>query len=193
MGKDKEIIREALLKKRKQLSIDFVLEKSKIICQKVLDSMEYGQALRIFIYLNFGNEVITRPIIEDAWARKKEVFVPVTEEDGKMYFVQIYSFEHLEKRKIGVWEPKVNKKKAELASKDDLFLVPGSVFDENGNRFGYGGGYYDRYLADNPQVIKTALCFDFQVLKEIPAEIHDCRMKRIITEKMIIEIEEELS
>ena len=49
MGKDKEIIREALLKKRKQLSIDFVLEKSKIICQKVLDSMEYGQALRIFI------------------------------------------------------------------------------------------------------------------------------------------------
>lgn len=43
------------------------------------------------------------------------------------------------------------------------------------------------------RVIKTALCFDFQVLKEIPAEIHDCRMKRIITEKRIIEIEEELS
>jgi len=70
----------------------------------------------------------------------------------------------------------------------DVVIVPGSVFDKRGARFGYGGGFYDRFLAnDAPQAIRIALAFSFQVLdNNIPVKSHDQFMDYIITEKEII-------
>jgi 5-formyltetrahydrofolate cyclo-ligase len=63
--------------------------------------------------------------------------------------------------------------------------VPGVVFDEYGNRIGYGGGYFDKLLS-NVEAIKIGLSYEFQVLKHIPHEEHDVKMDYILTEKKIL-------
>jgi 5-formyltetrahydrofolate cyclo-ligase len=65
--------------------------------------------------------------------------------------------------------------------------VPGSVFDTHCNRFGYGGGFYDRFLSMHaPQAIRIALAFDFQVQRKIDPKPHDEPMDIIVTEKRTI-------
>ncbi len=66
-----------------------------------------------------------------------------------------------------------------------LFLVPGVAFTEAGVRLGRGKGYYDRYL-ENHKGIKIGLCFEFQILEELPREDHDVLMDYLVTEKRVI-------
>ena len=54
-----------------------------------------------------------------------------------------------------------------------LVLMPGLAFDEKGNRMGYGGGFYDKFLASEPGHPTVALCYDFQMVARIPTQAHD--------------------
>ncbi|MCF0205812.1 MAG: 5-formyltetrahydrofolate cyclo-ligase, partial [Bacteroidales bacterium] len=63
----------------------------------------------------------------------------------------------------------------------DLIIVPGVAFDRNGNRLGRGRGYYDRFLCKYPKVEKIGICFDFQLLEEIPTEPTDIRMDKVVS------------
>lgn len=60
-------------------------------------------------------------------------------------------------------------------------LLPGLAFDRSGGRLGYGGGYYDRFLAKHPDARRIALAYDFQVIDEVPMEAHDLRVERVLT------------
>jgi 5-formyltetrahydrofolate cyclo-ligase len=64
-------------------------------------------------------------------------------------------------------------------------LVPGAVFDLNGYRIGYGGGYYDRYLANAKALCKIGLAYDFQVINQIPIEQYDVAVDQVITNDRI--------
>ena len=64
-------------------------------------------------------------------------------------------------------------------NKIDLFLVPGVSFDVNGNRMGFGKGYYDRYLS-NLDVYKIGICFEEQISESIPTDKYDVKMNEII-------------
>ncbi|MBE0584168.1 MAG: 5-formyltetrahydrofolate cyclo-ligase, partial [Desulfofustis sp.] len=68
----------------------------------------------------------------------------------------------------------------------DLIILPGSVFDRRGGRFGYGGGYYDRLLAQVPNATRIALAFELQVVDRLPLADHDELLDRIVTEQRII-------
>ena len=63
----------------------------------------------------------------------------------------------------------------------DLIVVPGVAFDKNGNRLGRGRGYYDRFLCQHQAVTKIGICFDFQLVDEIPTEPTDIKMDEIIS------------
>ena len=63
----------------------------------------------------------------------------------------------------------------------DLVVVPGIAFDRRGHRIGFGGGYYDRFLADL-QAVKLGLCYDDLVLQEIPNESHDVPMDIVVAQ-----------
>ena len=88
-----------------------------------------------------------------------------------MVFLQISAFEDLQEGRFGVMEPMGGEEK--IPEKEDLFLVPGAVFDRKKNRIGYGGGFYDRFLAEEPEHPTVALCYDFQVLPELETEEFD--------------------
>jgi len=67
----------------------------------------------------------------------------------------------------------------------DVILVPGVAFSPGKVRLGYGGGFYDRFLAAS-DALKIGVAFSCQVLPELPAEAHDVRMDAIITENGMI-------
>ena len=113
----------------------------------------------------------------------KRVFVPVTLKE-RIYFTEIKSLEGLKKTKMGIYEPLTTDEKE--PSEGDVFIIPGSVFDKKGHRYGYGAGYYDRFLSKCAPVLKIALCYDFQLLESIETSEHDIDMDIIITDKRIV-------
>ncbi|WP_239421750.1 5-formyltetrahydrofolate cyclo-ligase [Bacillus sp. CGMCC 1.16541] len=162
----------------KRRSIDII----NLLCQ----SSYWKEANTIGVTISRGREVETNELIHRAWNEGKQVVVPKCDaKEKKMTFYKLTSFSQLETVYFGLQEPIVQQTERYLPTQIDLIITPGIVFDQKGYRIGYGGGYYDRYLASyNGEVI--ALAFSFQVTNKVPFEEHDLPVKAIITEKEII-------
>lgn len=181
---DKKTIRRMIKDKLSSLSKLEKLEKDNIIFSKLTGHEAYKKCNVLFIFVSFGNEVDTHRIIKDALSKGKTVAVPVILSlDEGMVAVRIHSLEDLKENKYGILEPLLIETKIVSPSEIDLAIIPGAAFDKNGGRIGYGAGMYDKYLVNlNSGVEKIALGYNFQVLDEVPMEIHDIRMDEIITD-----------
>ena len=107
--------------------------------------------------------------------------------DSTMEFYQVVSIRQLMDGYKGIKEPIANVEHQYFHHKEEnsLIIIPGVAFDMNGHRIGYGKGYYDRYLQDKRQMTAVALAFAQQLVDEIPHEIYDIRMDKIVTEEII--------
>lgn len=138
--------------------------------------------LNIFLlYYPILNEVNTLPLISRLANDGKQVFLP-TLCCKKMVFKQFEGFDKLITGDYDILEP-VGK---ELDMCPDIICVPGVAFDKQCNRIGYGGGYYDRYLAAKNTVIKSAFAYEFQIIDKIETESFDNPVDEIFTEKRVI-------
>ncbi len=184
----KEEIRREVLARRNELGEKERQEKSKIIQEKVLGLEEFKKANTVMLYLNFGSEVETKWLIEKSLALGKRVVVPVTNFDEQNFdLVKFENFEELAENKFGILEPPLETGREVKPEELDLIIVPGIVFDEKGNRIGFGKAFYDEFL--NSMKKKSpliGLAFELQLLKELPIEKHDVKINNIITEKRII-------
>lgn len=174
MGKKE--LRQLVLHQMKQLSTDEKKLADDWLTQRLLQSTAYQQAKVIATYLSMPHEVDTSSFIMQALLDGKQILIPKTYPKGKMIFVE-YDEKSLQKSTFGLLEPvsslAVNKEEI------DLIHVPGVVFNPKGFRIGYGGGYYDRYLADfKKQTISTI--YQVQQAGFIPAK-HDIAVKELIT------------
>lgn len=105
-----------------------------------------------------------------------------------MVFIKINSLENLVTSSYGILEPVGDKSNFNVDNLG-LIVMPGLAFDKQGNRLGYGGGYYDKFLSSNKiDNKKIALAYDFQVLDKVPSEKHDIKIDSIITEDNEIDI-----
>lgn len=139
----------------------------------------YEHAGSVFVYVSAGAEVVTLGLIEQMLAAGKTVAVPrVTAERGVMLPTVIGSLADLAPGRFGIPEPNTHQT---LTQSPDLAIVPGLAFTRGGQRLGQGGGYYDRFLADHPATYKIGICFDEQVVDELPAAEHDVGMHEVIT------------
>lgn len=184
---EKEKLRKEALRIRKY--INNKKEKEKIITKKVIDLPEYRQAKTIAIYKSMHKEVSTDELIEYSLNNKKIVALPkVVFENLEFYKINSIN-DLLIKSNFGVEEP-IEKIENFVNKKDiDLVIVPGLCFDREGNRLGFGKGYYDRFLEDSN--LKTlALCFSDQLLqeKQIPITENDISMQQIVTDKEVINL-----
>lgn len=183
----KTILRQKILGQRKDMSEALRKEGSQKIVKFICNSSRYQKADTIFTFVSMEEEVNTYPLIERAWQDGKKVAVPIAKKGGKMYFVNIVSFVELKKSHFGVMEPEKEESKGVIPQKDDIFIVPGSVFDEKGNRYGYGGGYYDRYFQSYPDIFKIGVAFSFQVMDfELQVEQYDVPVDCVVTENGLI-------
>ncbi|AMJ42102.1 5-formyltetrahydrofolate cyclo-ligase [Anaerotignum propionicum] len=183
----KNRLRQEILKKRKEMTEEERQRKSDNIIATLIGSKRYEKAETIFTFISMDNEVNTYPLIEQAWQDGKKVAVPIAKAKGEMYFVPIDSFSELRKSRFGVMEPEKEREDRVIPKETDVFLVPGSVFDQKGNRYGYGGGFYDRFFEQYPNIYKIAVAFSFQVMEfDLQVEVFDKPVDCIITEDGLI-------
>lgn len=145
----------------------------------------YADAGLVLAYVSYGNEVDTRAVIESALASGKRVAVPrVLPHKHKMDFYEIDGMGDLEEGFKGILEPRrgVSSPLGTVDLLGSVCLVPGLVFDAEGHRIGYGGGYYDRFLQFYPGD-KIALARSAQVSSNpLPTESCDVPVDFIVTD-----------
>ncbi len=177
------------------LSLRDSLRDRDIISKKIISNLFsldcFKNSKTIMLFVSFRSEVNTHPLIKELLSKKeKNVVLPVSDIQNKQLITyKIKSWEDLCKGAYGILEP--NPKKCERISPKelDIVVVPGSVFDRRGARYGYGGGFYDRFLAYcAPQAIRIALAFSIQVQDYILIQPHDQLMDLIVTEDEIIRV-----
>ncbi|MBT7393118.1 5-formyltetrahydrofolate cyclo-ligase [archaeon] len=183
----KQELRQKILKLRNEFDKDKLLEFNLKIKQNLLSLKEFINSDVICSYVSFKSEVNTHNIIKKSINLGKKVVVPYIKNE-EIYLSELNDFNNLEQGQFGILEPKKEFIKSVDKSIVEIFIIPGLAFDKSGNRIGYGGGYYDRLLKDL-NVLKIALCYEFQLLENLPNEDHDIPVDIIITEKQIIRVE----
>ena len=142
----KKTLRKETIAAMKELPQSVKAEVDNQLTQRFIQLPAFQEAQTLATYLSMGHEFSTASLIQDALQSGKRVCVPRTYPQGRMEFVE-YDPNILEKTRFGLLEPNETGKVVDQ-SEIDLIHVPGVVFQSKGYRIGYGGGYYDRYLAD---------------------------------------------
>ena len=176
---EKQAIRKQIFAARKAYTDQQIEDLSCMITKRVAALPEFCQAERIMAYADYNHEVMTGFLIEEAWKSGKEVAVPkVVGKD--MVFYKLTDFKQLAPGYFGIPEPS----QGEIVHWEQaLMIMPGVAFDRKNNRVGYGGGFYDRFLEKNPDILRVAVAFDFQILDQVPVWPTDIRPQIIVTEK----------
>ncbi|WP_457575834.1 5-formyltetrahydrofolate cyclo-ligase [Desulfomarina sp.] len=187
---DPSQLRKTILATRNNLPKKELLKKSDAIRKTVLNNERIMSRNTFFVYVSFRSEVATSELINDLLAAGKTVTVPITRtEEKRLDAIRIKNLEEdLVPGYCDIPEPpeplcrtnKVNP--AEI----EVIILPGSVFDERGGRFGYGGGFYDRFVSAIPKSLRVGLAFELQIVEKAPLQPHDELLDLIITEKRII-------
>lgn len=155
--------------------------------EAVLRTAAFQAAGSVLLYAPIRGEVETELLARAALAAGKRLVLPRVHQEPKGLVLHAYSGDPatLVKGAYGIREPAADWPEVGLAAVD-LVVVPGVAFDGHGNRLGYGGGYYDRFLPEvrkaNPKVSLVGLAYGFQVVESLPAEAHDIPMDGLATE-----------
>ena len=167
---DKKELRRQIREQKRAMTTAQIEEKSRGLTDLFLRTEQYQNAKTVYGYLPYNQEVRTVALLEQAMADGKKVAVPKVYGD-EMRFIYITDFSHIATGYAGIPEPIADEPVANDPTA--LVLMPGFAFTKDGSRIGYGGGYYDKFLAAEPGHPTVALCYDFQIVEELPLEEFD--------------------
>lgn len=177
----KEQLRLKMRELRRNLSHEFICDASNKITKNTLSFIDKPAV--VMVYLNAFNEPDTLNIINYLISENIKIVVPISNtENNTLSLSYITDMDNLKKGAYGIYEPIIVNQA--FVDEIDIALIPGIAFSKNGDRLGFGKGYYDKFLSDF-KGIKIGLCYDFQICDEIPVSSHDIKMDAIITEKRI--------
>lgn len=174
---DKKELRRSIMQQKRAMSPEEIERKSAELAKRFLASDFYRKAKTLYGYMPYNQEVRTVPILEQALRDGKRVAVPKVYGD-EMRFIYVTDLTAMEKSGFGIPEPIVDGPVG-----DDpyaLVLMPGLAFDREGHRIGYGGGFYDKFLEQEPEHPTVALCYDFQMLPLLKTQAHDIPVDAVI-------------
>lgn len=172
---NKKELRQDIRAAKKLHSPEELLLQSEVILRKLAQHLRFLEAERVMLYASLPDEVQTLSFLE-TWRHRKTVILPTVVGDD---IIPVELAENVEfaEGDFHIPEPQNHPYTGDF----DLIVVPGMAFDKAGHRLGRGKGYYDRFLSQHPQVYTIGLCFDFQLLPEVPFEPHDCLINDVIT------------
>lgn len=145
-------------------------------------------------YVGIGSEVATMPLIRGMLGRGQRVLAPRVQGPDKLEHLELTDLDSLVDGPMGLREPDANTATRVDLGEVDAMLVPGLGFDRRGFRLGYGGGYYDRTLAElrgHRRALVVGIAFDLQLVDELPREAHDQPVDVLVTETQTIWISAE--
>ena len=174
---DKKALRAEIRAKKRAMTAQEIEEKSAALAKAFYETAEYKNAKTIYGYLPYNQEVRTTQMLAHALADGKQVAVPKVYGD-EMKFILLSDLNQVAKGYAGIPEPIADGPVA--ADPTALVLMPGLAFDPDGHRLGYGGGFYDKFLAAEPDHPTLALCYDFQMLPHLDTESYDIPVDRVL-------------
>ena len=166
---DKKALRALIREKKRAMTPEEIRDKSAALGRLLAQTAVYQAARTVYGYYPQNQEVRLLPILARAMAEGKKVALPKIT-GGKMAFFYVTDLTQVAPGFGDIPEPPDT---CPAEDKTALVILPGLAFDRAGRRLGYGGGFYDRFLALEPGHPTVALCYDFQVVPEVPAEAHD--------------------
>ena len=196
-------IRKQMISRRDAISEGERVKLSGRIAERLFAMNEYKNATTVLSYASFRSEVITDEINRRVIADGKKLFLPKTYvKEQKMRFFQVSDLEaDLVSGAMGIREP-VEDSGAEFRCRreeavdtgvqtesdnveDILVIVPGVAFDDDGNRMGYGGGFYDRFFAEYSILASRSIfpAYKAQRAESLPVDGNDIKPKLILTEE----------
>lgn len=185
MSKDKAYYRQEYRRIRELVKSE---GKDTSVFELISDWDIYKSADTVFIYYSIGSEVDTHKIIINALESKKKVALPkCMDKKGNMNFYFIDDIEtSLISGCLNLCEPDVSICREAYPDERTLCIVPALAFDKYGNRLGYGGGYYDRFLADFKGKA-VGLCYSECLSADLPFDKYDIKVQSVVTDKKIYE------
>lgn len=174
---DKTALRAEIRAKKRALTEEQIINASEILGALFRESEPYKQAKSIYGYLPYNQEVRTVPMLRQAILDGKRVAVPKVYGDT-MRFLWLDDLDAVAPGAFGIPEPVADGPMAD--DKDALVLMPGLAFDPQGHRCGYGGGFYDKFLAVEPHPT-LALCYGFQVLSHLETDPFDIPVDLVLS------------
>jgi 5-formyltetrahydrofolate cyclo-ligase len=186
----KQQIRQHVIAAREQLPADTRAAYSVTITERLLQLPEYRQAGAVLGYMNFGAEFVSGFWVERVLADGKRLALPKVNRHTN--HLDLYWVEDTESQlEAGLWgirEPVVERcERLNSLNEVEFALLPGVAFTREGSRLGYGGGFYDKLLANRAQQpLLVAAAFAMQLVGQLPQEATDVRVERVVTEQETI-------
>ena len=183
-------IRKAVIRARDGLIVAQLMELSSAAINNLELVAEFSACRTVMLYAHFRSEVRTLTLVEKCLVLGKQVALPLTDAAENRLYPYLVEDPSRDLKSGYCTIPEPDPAKARLISPGEIevVVVPGSVFDVYGGRYGYGGGFYDRFLAkEAPQAFRIGLAFELQVSTEpLQLAAHDQRMDCLVTEKNIV-------
>jgi 5-formyltetrahydrofolate cyclo-ligase len=195
--KEKNQLRQEMRQRRRALSPSERSQASYSLAEHVAASHLFQVSQRIAFYLPNDGEIDLQPLIEYAWQVNKLCFLPVIgpRNSRRLWFLPYGTDTPLKTNRFGIPEPVHHRGKRQFKPHAlDLILLPLVAFDQNGQRLGMGGGFYDRTLAflshrrlwHKPRLLGTA--YQFQQLETLPVQPWDIPLDGVATDEGLIHI-----
>ncbi len=178
---DKKTLRQHYKAVRNSILTDKKASAETQIYNSFIESNYFNDFSTFLVYVSCGSEVDTRNIIYFALKNGKHIAVPYCS-GANMSFYEINSLDDLIGGAFGIPTVDISKASKITDFGSCLCIVPAFAYDNSGNRIGYGGGYYDRFLSLQ-SVPTIGLCFEECIAEKIPAESFDVKIDCILTEK----------
>lgn len=186
----KHSIRKRILALRNAMEPEECAEKSQMISNRVLALPCVQHSGYVLCYAAYKSEVMTEGLIGELLNMGKQVYLPRVSGE-EMDFYHVTDLAQLSEGYKGIPEPSqdcmdIFTKEIWDAHKEQVvMLLPGAAFSSAGARIGYGKGYYDRYLSRIPCADRIALCYELQIVEQIPAAEYDIPVTAVVTEEKV--------
>lgn len=181
----KDEIRKQILEKRSNLSLEEVNKKSELIIENLTPYLKNAQ--NIMIFTDMKNEVRITKLIE-LYPEKNFFISKIVNSKNREMKINKYNENELVLHKFGYYESSSDDFYDEKIL--DIVIVPALAFDSSKNRIGFGGGYYDTFLnkvrGKNKNTLFIGVCYDFQMIEEVPIEGHDITLDLVINESEVL-------
>ncbi len=173
----KQSIRQKMLYLRNGLSPEEHAQRSAAVVHQLWNALREAEIKTVHTFLPIRSEINILPLVERLLEEQITVIIPKTLPHQTLKHLQLSSLSSLVKGKYGTQFPTPE---VEYKGVLDAIIVPGLAFSKEGYRLGYGGGYYDRFLAQHPHALQIGVGFWFQRLPDVPIESHDAKLSQVI-------------
>ena len=175
---DKREMRKFIREKKRAMTEQQIVSASRKLGELMRGSELYRSARTIYGYLPYNQEVRTVQMLEQAILDGKRVAVPKCYGE-EMRFIYMDDLSQVAPGYANIPEPIADAPVAD--DETALVLMPGLAFDREGRRIGYGGGFYDRFLAQEPNHPTLALCYGFQMVDKLETEEFDIPVDQVLS------------